>query len=75
MSDPTSPLQQFDGPRVDPRFRRRWAEARRAEGRRRLKVLLGVVALAAIVAGGIGLLHSPVFRVRTRGCHRERTYA
>jgi POTRA domain, FtsQ-type/Cell division protein FtsQ len=64
MSDPTSPLQQFDGPRVDPRFRRRWAEARRAEGRRRLKVLLSVVALAAIVGGCIGLLHSPVFRVR-----------
>ena len=64
MSDPTSPLQQFDGPRVDPRFRRRWAEARRAEGRRRLKVLLGVVALAAVVGAGIGLLHSPVFRVR-----------
>ncbi len=64
MSDPTSPLQQFDGPRVDPRFRRRWAEARRAEGRRRLKALLGVVALAAVVGAGIGLLHSPVFRVR-----------
>ena len=35
--DPTSPIQLFDGPPVDPRFRRRWAEARRAEGRRRLK--------------------------------------
>ena len=64
MSDPTSPLQQFDGPRVDPRFRRRWAEARRAEGRRRLRVLLSVLAGAALVGGCVGLLYSPVFRVR-----------
>ena len=28
-----------EDPPVDPRFRRRWAEARRAEGRRRLRVL------------------------------------
>jgi len=62
--DPTSPIQQFDGPAVDPRFRRRWAEARRAEGRRRLKILLGLLAGAALVGGCIGLLYSPVFRVR-----------
>jgi cell division protein FtsQ len=64
MSDPTSPIQQFDGPRVDPRFRRRWAEARRAEGRRRLKILLSMLAVLAVVGGCIGLLYSPVFRVR-----------
>jgi POTRA domain, FtsQ-type len=64
MSDPTSPLQQFDGPSVDPRFRRRWAEARRAEGRRRLKILLSVLVGAAVVGGCLGLLYSPVFRVR-----------
>lgn len=64
MSDTTSPLQQFEGPPVDPRFRRRWAEARRAEGRRRLKILLGVLAVAVLVGGGAGLLYSPVFRVR-----------
>jgi POTRA domain, FtsQ-type len=62
--DPTSPIQQFDGPPVDPRFRRRWAEARRAEGRRRLKILLVLLAGAVVVGGCIGLLYSPVFRVR-----------
>jgi cell division protein FtsQ len=64
MSDPTSPLQQFDGPSVDPRFRRRWAEARRAEGRRRLKILLSALVGAAVAGGCLGLLYSPVFRVR-----------
>jgi cell division septal protein FtsQ len=64
MSDTTSPLRQFDGPRVDPRFRRRWAEARRAEGRRRLKILLSVLAVAAVLGGCIGSLFSPLFRVR-----------
>jgi cell division protein FtsQ len=53
-----------DVPPVDPRFRRRWAEARRHEGRRRLRVLVGLLAVVAAVAGGIGLLHSPLFRVR-----------
>ena len=64
MSDTTSPLRPFDGPRVDPRFRRRWAEARRAEGRRRLKILLSLFVTAAVVGACIGLLFSPVFRVR-----------
>jgi cell division septal protein FtsQ len=64
MSDTTSPLRQFDGPRVDPRFRRRRAEARRAEGRRRLKILLSLLAVAAVVGACVGLLFSPVFRVR-----------
>jgi POTRA domain, FtsQ-type len=62
--DPTSPIHLFDGPPVDPRFRRRWAEARRAEGRRRLKILLSLLAGAAVVGGCTGLLYSPVFRVR-----------
>ena len=53
------------GPSVDPRFRRRWAEARRAEGRRRLHVLLTLVVIIAILGGILGLLHSPVMRVRT----------
>ena len=64
MSDTTSPLRPFDGPRVDPRFRRRWAEARRAEGRRRLKILLSFLVAAAVVGACVGLLFSPVFRVR-----------
>ena len=54
----------LDRPSVDPRFRRRWAEARRAEGRRRLRVLVALVVVAAVVAGSFGLLHSSVFKVR-----------
>jgi cell division septal protein FtsQ len=64
VSDTTSPLRQFDGPPVDPRFRRRWAEARRAEGRRRLKILLSVLAVWAVLGGCVGALFSPLFRVR-----------
>ncbi len=63
MSDPTSPLEEFGGPPVDPRFRRRWAEARKAEGRRRLRILVGVLVVAVVLGGGFGLLHSPLFRV------------
>jgi cell division septal protein FtsQ len=49
---------------VDPRFRRRWAEARRAEGRRRLRALTVVLGVVVMIAGGVGLLHSPLFRVQ-----------
>jgi len=59
---PPRPRQELP---VDPRFRRRWAEARRAEGRRRLRILLGALVVVTVVAGGFGLVHSPVFRVRT----------
>jgi hypothetical protein len=52
-------------PRVDPRFRRRWAEARRAEGRRRLRALVAVLAAVAVTGGAYGLLHSPLFVVRS----------
>jgi hypothetical protein len=37
---------------VDPRFRERWIEARREEGRRRFRVLVGVTAVAALGCGG-----------------------
>jgi len=60
------PPQHFMGdiPPVDPRFRRRWAEARRHEGRRRLRAIVSLLAVVAAVAGCIGLLHSSLFRVR-----------
>ncbi|MGH9106599.1 MAG: cell division protein FtsQ/DivIB [Acidimicrobiales bacterium] len=51
-------------PPVDPRFRRRWAEARRAEGRRRLHVLVAAVVVMAVLGGTEGLLHSPLLDVR-----------
>ncbi|MGO9659406.1 MAG: cell division protein FtsQ/DivIB [Acidimicrobiales bacterium] len=52
------------GPPVDPRFRRRWAEARRAEGRRRLRVLVTLLCIMVLLGGLLGLLHSPLMRVR-----------
>ena len=52
------------GPPVDPRFRRRWAEARRAEGRRRLRVLVSLLCIMAVLGGVLGVLHSPLMRVR-----------
>ena len=58
-----------EGPRrkgrpIDPRFRRRWAEARREEGRRRLRVVLAGLALVALLALAVGLVYSPLFNVR-----------
>lgn len=46
--------------RVDPRFRRRRAEVLRQEGRRRLRVLVGIVAVAAVGSGGWAATGSPL---------------
>lgn len=51
-------------PAIDPRFAQRWVQARREEGRRRLKVLVVAAALVAVAIIGVGLLHSSVFEVR-----------
>ena len=37
---------------MDPRFRQRWIEARRQEGRRRFRVLVGITAVVALGCGG-----------------------
>ena len=37
---------------MDPRFRQRWIETRRAEGRRRFRVLVGITAVVAVGCGG-----------------------
>ena len=52
MSEPgvAPEVPRRDGPPIDPRFRRRWAEARREEGRRRLHLLLSALALVVLVA-------------------------
>ena len=59
-----SPVRPAQHPPVDPRFRRRWAEARREEGRRRLRIVAVLLGGVALVAGGFGLLHSPLFTVK-----------
>ena len=43
---------------IDPRLRQRRIAVRRAEGRRRLRVLLAALGLAGLIAGGYGLTRS-----------------
>lgn len=50
-------------PRVDPRIAQRWVEARRQEGRRRLRILLGVLAVGSVAALAAGSLYTPIFEV------------
>ena len=45
---------------MDPRIRRRRVEVRRQEGRRRLRVLVGVTAAAAVGVGGWAATQSPL---------------
>ncbi len=52
----------LDRPRIDPRFARRWIDARQ-EGRRRLQGLILVGALVALVVLAVGSLFSPLFHV------------
>lgn len=50
-------------PRVDPRIARRWVEARRQEGRRRLRILIVVLCLGGVAALVVGSLYTPIFEV------------
>jgi hypothetical protein len=68
-----SEVSEEDGPpappgrqalRMDPRLARRWAEVRRQQGRRRLKILLLIAIPAALVALAAGALYSPLLEVR-----------
>src|SRR5439155_15848410 len=57
-------------PEVHPRFRRRRAAVRRDEGRRRLRLLVGAVSVAALTALAWALTQSPMMdldRVRVIG--------
>ncbi len=51
-------------PRIDPRIAQRWVEARRQEGRRRLRVILVVAALLVLVGAAIGSQYTPLFAMR-----------
>ncbi len=50
---------------VDPRMRDRWIEARRAEGRRRLRALLAVLIVLSLVGIGYLVASSPLLGVDT----------
>ncbi|HYA44792.1 MAG TPA: FtsQ-type POTRA domain-containing protein [Acidimicrobiales bacterium] len=74
MSPPPRPLAPSVAPLsghrpvglpVDPRFRRRWAEARRAEGRHRLRILVSVLGVVAVLGLLASLIYTPVFEVRS----------
>lgn len=51
-------------PQIDPRIARRWIDARRDEGRRRLKLLLVAGGIVACVGLAFGTLLTPLFAVR-----------
>ncbi|MEM8705470.1 MAG: FtsQ-type POTRA domain-containing protein [Actinomycetota bacterium] len=50
---------------IDPRLRQRRIAVRRAEGRRRLRILVGVLGLAAVLGGGYALSQSAVLDLDT----------
>ncbi len=54
----------IDHPRIDPRFLQRWVEVRRAEGRRRLRALVVLVVVLASGALALGVLYTPLLKVR-----------
>ena len=49
---------------TDPRLRARQLEIARAQGRRRLKILLGVLSAGVLAGGVLALLHSPLLSAR-----------
>ena len=59
---------------MDPRLRQRWVETRRREGRRRLRIVAGVLAVGMLVGGSWGVTRSPLLdidRVVVEGATRS----
>lgn len=63
MTAPTAPEMRRGDVVVDPRFRARRIAVRRDAGRRRLRRLLVLVAVAAVALVGVLVLHSPLLDV------------
>lgn len=64
MTDLLQPPGEKEQPRIDPRMARRWVEARREEGRRRLQLLIITGSLFAVAALFVISLFTPAFEVR-----------
>jgi len=58
--DPTLEMRVI----VDPRFRQRWIEVRRSQGRRRLHLAAAAVAVVVVLGGAAGVAYSPLLGVR-----------
>ncbi|MGD9702067.1 MAG: cell division protein FtsQ/DivIB [Acidimicrobiia bacterium] len=58
------PVPQSSSPQVDPRLRSRRIGVRRAEGRKRLTLVLIVLGIVVIVIGVLAFLASPLFSVK-----------
>lgn len=61
---PPLPPAGGERPRIDPRFARRWIDARREEGRRRLRLIVILASMATVVVLAFGSLFTPLFSVR-----------
>ena len=71
---PGAPPRRPSPPRVDPRMRERWIAARRAEGRRRLRLVVASASVAGVVGLSAAVLESPltaVHRVVISGARHE----
>lgn len=64
MTDLLDRAGSDDRPRIDPRIARRWIDARREEGRKRLHLAMAGGTLLVLVALAVGILHSPLLAVR-----------
>lgn len=50
-------------PRIDPRIAQRWVDARRQEGRKRLRIVAVVASIVVVAALAAGSLYTPIFAV------------